>query len=84
MSGREQNFGGVSRRTLLQAGAGLAGAAWTMPAFAVGVDGKPPIGTWPAGSEGNTVNVATRFTDVFVRRAKKWQVVASQATRLAE
>ena len=33
---------------------------------------------------GAAVNVVTRFTDVFVRRAKKWQVVASQATRLAE
>ena len=33
---------------------------------------------------GKAVNVVTRFTDVFVRRAKKWQVVASQATRLAE
>jgi ketosteroid isomerase-like protein len=33
---------------------------------------------------GTAVNVVTRFTDVFVRRAMKWQAVASQATRLAE
>src|SRR6188472_2830607 len=54
---------GVSRRTLLRAGAGLAGATMlppgvTVPAFAVGVSDKPAIGTWPAGSKGNTVNVA--------------------------
>src|SRR5690349_13790031 len=53
---------GVSRRTLLRAGAGLAGATMlpprlTVPAFAVGVSDKPAIGTWPAGSEGDTVNV---------------------------
>jgi ABC-type branched-subunit amino acid transport system substrate-binding protein len=52
----------VSRRTLLRAGAGLAGATilspgLTAPAFAVGVADKPPIGTWPAGSEGDTVNI---------------------------
>src|SRR6188472_1761882 len=53
---------GVSRRTLLRAGAGLAGATMlppgvTVPAFAVGVSDKPAIGTWPAGSQGDTVNV---------------------------
>ena len=47
----------VSRRTLLQAGAGLVGGAMlpasvTGPAFA---EDKPAIGTWPAGSPGNTV-----------------------------
>ena len=52
----------MSRRTLLQAGAGLAGGAvlpsgFTMPAFAVGIGDKPPIGTWPAGSQGDTVNI---------------------------
>src|SRR5215813_5589455 len=56
------NLGSVSRRTLLQAGAGLAGGTvlpmFAMPAFAVGVEDKPPIGTWPAGSQGDTVNVA--------------------------
>src|SRR5262245_9207050 len=63
MSRKDQKLGGVSRRILLRAGAGLAGGAMlpsmlTMPAFAVGVADKPPIGTWPAGSEGDTVNVA--------------------------
>ena len=58
----DKDFEGVSRRTLLQAGAGLAGgavlpSAFTMPAFAVGAADKPAIGTWPAGSEGDTVNV---------------------------
>ena len=50
---------GVSRRSLLQVGAGLAGAVVLpggiiMPAY--GAD-KPPIGTWPAGSQGDTVNI---------------------------
>src|SRR4051794_8920323 len=62
MSGRDQNFGGVSRRTLLQAGAGLAGvalpSAWTLPAFAVGQGDQPPTGTGPEGSKGDTVNIA--------------------------
>ena len=45
----------------MQAGAGLAGGAllpqaFTLPAFAVGVH-QPPIGTWPEGSNGDTVNV---------------------------
>ena len=61
MSGEDKTF--VSRRTLLQASAGLAGglvlpSTLTMPAFAVGTSDKPAIGTWPAGSEGSTVNVA--------------------------
>jgi branched-chain amino acid transport system substrate-binding protein len=55
--------GAISRRTILQAGAGLAGGtllptAFTLPAFAVGMDDKAPIGTWPDGSKGDTVNVA--------------------------
>src|SRR6478672_11628182 len=52
---------GVSRRTLLQAGAGLAGGvllpSFGGPAFAVGTTDQPPIGTWPEGSKGDTVNV---------------------------
>mgnify|MGYP003578180777 CR=1 FL=1 len=57
---RIQNFGAVSRRALLQAGAGLAGGAilpstFSLPAFAVG--DNPPLGTWPDGSKGDTVNV---------------------------
>src|SRR6185436_17062290 len=62
MSRKDHTLGSVSRRTLLQASAGLAGGvvlpSLTMPAFAVGASDKPAIGTWPAGSEGSTVNVA--------------------------
>ena len=56
----EQEFKtGVSRRTLLQAGAGLVGgtllpAGFTMPAFAAD---HPAIGTYPAGSSGNSVTI---------------------------
>jgi branched-chain amino acid transport system substrate-binding protein len=62
MSREHKTLDGVSRRTLLWAGAGLTGGAvlyptLTIPAFAVGISDKPPVGTWPAGSEGNTVNV---------------------------
>ena len=50
---------GMSRRALLGAGAGLAGGALLpsgliVPAFA---DDKPAIGTWPAGSQGDTVTI---------------------------
>ena len=50
---------GVSRRTLLHAGAGLAGGlllptAFALPALAAD---HSPIGTWPAGSEGTTVTI---------------------------
>src|SRR3954453_20153924 len=63
MTATNKNLGGVSRRTLLQAGAGFAGgvalpAGFGLPAFAVGVGDQPPIGTWPEGSKGDTVNVA--------------------------
>ena len=34
--------------------------------------------------KGSTMNVTLRFTDVFVRRAGKWKVVASQATLIAQ
>ncbi|MGH6683947.1 MAG: ABC transporter substrate-binding protein, partial [Pseudolabrys sp.] len=50
---------GVSRRKLLQAGAGLAGSAMlpmTFSARAFGAN-EPPIGTWPAGSQGSSVFV---------------------------
>src|SRR5262249_32073607 len=62
MSRTKQKLGTVSRRTLLRAGAGLAGRAalppaLTMPAFAVGIGDKPPIGTWPVGSEGDMVSI---------------------------
>ena len=49
---------GVSRRTVLQAGAGLAGGAmlprFVLPAFAAD---QKPLGTWPAGTEGDTVTI---------------------------
>jgi ABC-type branched-subunit amino acid transport system substrate-binding protein len=53
---------GASRRTLLQVGAGLAGgallpSALMKPAFAVGMADHPSIGTWPAGSSGNSVTI---------------------------
>jgi len=55
---RIQNPGAMSRRKLLQTGAGLAGgallpSALTLPAFAVG--DHPPVGTWPAGSSDDSV-----------------------------
>lgn len=51
-------LGNFSRRALLKTGAALSGAALmspvsSFPAFAVGE--QPPIGTWPAGSQGDTV-----------------------------
>jgi ABC-type branched-subunit amino acid transport system substrate-binding protein len=50
---------GVSRRNVLTAGAGLAGGAMIngglmMPVFAAD---HPAIGTYPAGSQGSTVNI---------------------------
>jgi len=49
----------ISRRALLQAGAGLAGGSMlasglVMPVYAAD---QPPIGTWPAGSAGDTVYI---------------------------
>jgi branched-chain amino acid transport system substrate-binding protein len=62
MTTKEKSFAdarGVYRRSLLQAGAGLAGTALMpsllRPAFAVGVSDQQPIGTWPAGQQGDTV-----------------------------
>ncbi len=37
--------------------------------------------TVAAGSDGTTV--ALRFTDVIAKRGGKWQIVASQGTRIA-
>jgi ABC-type branched-subunit amino acid transport system substrate-binding protein len=59
---RIDQTGRVSRRTLLRAGAGLAGgavlpSALTMPSFAVGISDKPAIGTWPAGADSDTVSI---------------------------
>jgi ABC-type branched-subunit amino acid transport system substrate-binding protein len=58
MPPNDSKFDGPSRRTLLQAGAGLAGAmlpsALTFPVLAVG---EQAIGTWPEGSKGDTVYI---------------------------
>lgn len=50
---------GVSRRKILTVGAGVAGGAmlnggFVMPVFAAD---KPDMGTWPAGSKGDTVTI---------------------------
>ncbi len=52
--------GGLSRRKVLQAGAGLAGSSLMPTLFASPVSAaeQPPIGTWPAGSQGNSVTVS--------------------------
>jgi ABC-type branched-subunit amino acid transport system substrate-binding protein len=50
--------GGVSRRHVLQLGAGVASTAFIPGLGTIGwahADDKPAIGTWPAGSEGDTV-----------------------------
>src|SRR5665213_2939046 len=50
---------GVSRRTLLQDGAGLAGGAM-LPTFSTSLFAadQPPIGTWPDGSSGSSVTLS--------------------------
>jgi branched-chain amino acid transport system substrate-binding protein len=53
--------GGLSRRRVLQLGGGVAGAS-LIPGLVGQVgrayaDDKPPIGTWPAGSQGDTVTI---------------------------
>jgi branched-chain amino acid transport system substrate-binding protein len=57
-----EHAGGVSRRNLLQTAAGLAGSAvlsqsLSAPSFAVGISEQTPIGTWPAGTQGDTVYI---------------------------
>jgi branched-chain amino acid transport system substrate-binding protein len=52
----------VSRRSLLTAGAGLAGTALlpaglSTPAFAVGMAEHKPLGTWPEGVKGSTATI---------------------------
>jgi len=50
----------VSRRTLLHAGAALAGSVVLPSSFALrafAADDKPAIGTWPAGSQGDTIYI---------------------------
>ncbi|HVZ43013.1 MAG TPA: substrate-binding protein [Ramlibacter sp.] len=43
-----------SRRTVLRAGLGAAGTI-ALPRFAFAADEHPPIGTWPAGAQGDSV-----------------------------
>jgi branched-chain amino acid transport system substrate-binding protein len=55
----DKTLGPVSRRTLLRAGAGLAGGALLpsgliLPALA---EDQPALGTWPAGSQGDSVTI---------------------------
>ena len=62
MSQRNHERSGVSRRALLQVGAGLAGGAmlpvaFTTPSFAVGMADHPALGTWPEGSKGSSVTI---------------------------
>jgi ABC-type branched-subunit amino acid transport system substrate-binding protein len=59
---RRSHSWGVSRRSLLQAGASVAGGALLPtalagPAFSVGVTDQPPIGTWPESAQGDTVTI---------------------------
>jgi ABC-type branched-subunit amino acid transport system substrate-binding protein len=72
---------GVSRRALLQLGAGVAGATM-MPLYlrqAAAAD-HPPIGTWPAGVSGSTVTVgaAVPLTGTYAESGadelKGWQL----------
>jgi branched-chain amino acid transport system substrate-binding protein len=46
----------VSRRTLLELGGLAGGLMLARPAFAAGAD-QPPLGTWPAGSQGSSVSI---------------------------
>src|SRR6185437_12447340 len=46
----------LPRRALLRAGAGLAGAV-VLPGGMLMAADEPPIGTWPAGSQGATVTI---------------------------
>ena len=53
-----KGMGGVSRRHVLQLGAGVASTAFIPGLGTIGwahAEDKPAIGTWPAGSEGDTV-----------------------------
>ncbi|TPL14218.1 ABC transporter substrate-binding protein [Mesorhizobium sp. B2-4-10] len=55
----DQNTSNISRRTMLHAGAGLlSSAVLPLSSFAAfAADDKPAIGTWPAGSAGDTVYI---------------------------
>jgi branched-chain amino acid transport system substrate-binding protein len=73
-----QKFVKPSRRTLLQAGGALAASA-AMPRLAF-ADDQPPIGTWPAGSQGSsvTIGIAVPLTGTYAAAGadelKGWQL----------
>src|ERR1700756_2915515 len=86
MSGPTRHLpGNLSRRKLLHAGAGLTGSvllsqSFGLPAFGAGAADQPPIGTWPAGSQGDTVYIgaATPRTGAYAVQGedelKGWQL----------
>jgi ABC-type branched-subunit amino acid transport system substrate-binding protein len=73
-----QNFTKPSRRAVLTAGTALAASA-ALPRFAF-ADDMPAIGTWPAGSQGNSVmiGIATPLTGTYAAsgadESKGWQL----------
>ena len=80
------NLGPLSRRTLLRAGAGLAGGALLpsgliLPAFA---EDQPALGTWPDGSKGDSVFVGDfRSAHRHLRRPRRGsasRVTSSRST----
>ena len=59
MADKIQGRGGWTRRQSLSLGAAMVGAAAmpiAMPRWAL-ADEKPPLGTWPEGSKGDTVYI---------------------------
>ena len=81
MSDTENPRAGISRRAMLMGTAGVAGAALLpfAPTWVSAAD-QPPIGTWPAGSQGDTVNigVAVPRTGTYAEQGedelKGWQL----------
>ena len=69
---------GFSRRAVLAGSAGAAGSL-LLPRFAFAED-QPAIGTWPAGSQGDTINigVAVPRTGTYAEQGedelKGWQM----------
>ena len=73
----------VSRRDLLLAGAGLAGAMVLPGGMVIAAD-EPAIGTWPAGSQGDTVTIgADRAAHRRLRRAGRRRAQRHAARRRA-
>ena len=55
MKDRNSNSFRSGRRTFVRAGLGAAGGL-VLPGWAL-AQGKAPLGTWPAGSQGKLVNI---------------------------